>query len=628
MKRRRRQDVSLGAALLLVIAGVSAAGLGVALTAKAAAHRQGGHTLRTLPMQQRQPQQQQPLAEAVVAQAQPSTSPFNSSSWRTTGRASVQDTGQLGGLQHFSLPVSQGSCPPAALYGFAKCLRLAGGGQAWRVVAAYGRVGFTRMESVAEDLSVLAGPYKCDPPNFYLQPATDSGSAAARVPLRVHEHGGLAFYPLALKAVVPARTAAPGYALRVEGSEYFAVLDAAGGCVEPEDPRSVAGLVEDEADCGGEGKGGEEQQQVEGDDDQEEEDGTEVISPQNMRAVHSRDLPTAAAAPNGTGSPQPAPANATAPCAGCARANASRPPGSRRLEPSRLPAASWVLVSVPPTWNDDLAAHVVRLREHLAWYQSIGFDGHLVYYDPAQISRLLADPDYRTLLKTYRVVLVRWAHFPRVTWLPWDAQGFRLSHAYLALWGTDAGLLPIDLDEFLILQDTPHHPAAAVPRRAALSQLVRHCGAGAGFVTFERYAVYCDATACPDGDESALWRPGPSDATAGGSSGGKAAGTAAGSSPLDAYTLIEAASHVGSKTWATASCAFPTSVHEHRLSGAPGCRHAAAAPGCGRLLHLINAFHKRGSGGAAGTDLKLLPFSHPWWPPGAAGGARRTAAVK
>lgn len=76
------------------------------------------------------------------------------------------------------------------------------------------------MANVAEDLSSF-GPYLCSPPAFYLQPATDSGNASRHIPVRVHEAGGVAFFPHALVAVVRPGDAAPAYALRVAGSDYM-----------------------------------------------------------------------------------------------------------------------------------------------------------------------------------------------------------------------------------------------------------------------------------------------------------------------------------------------------------------------------------------------------------------------
>ncbi|KIZ01239.1 hypothetical protein MNEG_6727 [Monoraphidium neglectum] len=332
--------------------------------------------------------------------------------------------------------------------------------------------------------------------------------------------------PVALKAFVPAARAAPSYALRIEGSDYLAVLDAEGGCATPADP----------------------------------------------------------------------------------------------LSPGRLPATSWVLLSVPPPWNDDLTTHVLRLREHLEWHRRVGFTGHILYYDPAQATRLARDPAFMQLLGSYRVAVVRWAQFPKVAWLPWDAQGLRLSHAYLALWGWDAGLLPIDVDEFLLLEDSTQHPAAAMPPGSALRALVRHCGGGADGVTFERFAVYCSSgSACPGGDEASVWRarePPAALAGANASDGGWswADGDRSGLGPsrLAAYRAVEAVPHVGSKAWSTSACTFPASVHEHRLSGLRGCAHVQARPSCGRLLHAINSFHFRDNWLAPGRAV--APFRHPWWP--------------
>jgi len=555
-------------------------------------------------------------------------------SFRTTGIDSVYDAGSLGGVQYFSLPISQGTCAPSSLHGFARCLLLPDGSQSFRFIAAWGRVRLERLANVAEDLSAF-GAYQCDPPEFYLEPAGSSGNASDNTPCLIHDRGGFGFYPLALTAVVPGPRAAPAYALRVVGSEYFAVIDAVGGCVPPADPRSMDGWEATPRASGGdedirategeESSGG----AVAGEYDDDEQldaaaaaEGGETIAPLNMRA-----LGHAAAAAAARQLLQESSANATAPAPAAAPAAAEQ---QHHLAPARLPATNWVLVSVPPTWNDNLTTYVLRLRVHVVWHQSLGFTGHIVYLDPAQISRLMLDPSFRQLLASYRIVLVRWAHFPRVSWLPWDAQGLRLSHGFLAFWGHDAGLMPIDLDEFLLLEDSPHHPIGAIPQSAALSQLVLHCGGGASAVTFERYALYCGAEHCPDGDESALWQPPPTEASA--SSAARTARSALSSSsssskthqsgsvsppgsPLAAYTQIEAAPHVGPKAWATAACAFPSSVHEHRLSGLPGCAQVAARPGCGLLLHLINAFHHRSRGGLGegGNGVELLPFQRAWW---------------
>ena len=365
-----------------------------------------------------------------------------------------------------------------------------------------------------------------------------------------------------------------------------AVLDATDGCFEPADPRSL---------------------------------------PEPPSAP-----PAAAAGANGT----------------TAAAASSQQQPARRLAPPRLPGANLVVVGTPPGYREDLAgekAYLRRLREHLAWHSALGFDGAVLYLDRAQAARLLRLPGFRALLADYRVGVVRSAYFPKISWLPWGAQGLGISHALLALWGHDVGLLPVDVDEFLLLEDTAAHPAAAalpplstgapstqqspsqeqqqeLPR-AALAALVGHCGGGAGVISFERYALFCGRHRCASSDESALWLPGDdgfggggggSDNSSGSSSSSSAWAHRSARSPLADYNLIEAVPHPGDKVWATPACAFPSSVHEARLSGLPGCAAVQARPACGRVLHLINAFHAR-----AGRDdgwRRLANFSHPWWP--------------
>jgi hypothetical protein len=739
-------------------------------------------------------------AAAAVMPADPGSDDF-----RTTGPESVFDAADFGGVQAFSLPIGpgQGTCPPAALQGFAKCLRLPGGGAVWRVIAAWARVDLVRLANVAEDLSAF-GPYQCEPPVFYLQPGPpppaapattasgpssrgapaavapsravfvdSSGRVARGIPLRVHERGGTAFFPVALEACVAAAQEAPAYALRVNGSDYLALLDG-GACEAPADAASVlcsvsccccccggggggAGRVgrgdrpskgrpgQDGSGPGGEGDAftGEQATPAEGGGG-----GGEESSDDAGKRLSGRSEASAATVRRLAGAPAPAPSPCSSPPAGptipaasvapkpalasspaaarweqavpaaapiaqpplqtasgsdtpvgallaaaalgsntpvgallaaaasgpqasgaAARHRSSRGSGSgssssrgrgaapapagsmpatstaragaeagvdggraRRLAPGRLPATNWVLASVPPPWEDDLvSSHLLRLQEHLSWHSRIGFTGHILYYDRAQTRRLLEDPAFQQLLRSFRVVVVRWAHFPRITWLPWDAQGLRLSHAFLALWGHDAGLLPIDLDEFLLLEDGPGRPVAAMPPSAGLRALLTGCGGGgrAGGVTFERFALYC-GEACPSGDESPLWDTRARGGGGGGSGGGTRWRTEWGS-PLAAYDLIEAAPHVGSKAWGSTACVFPASVHESRPSGLPGCGFSKARAACGRLAHLINAYHVREAARAPGRAL--LPFRHPWWPQAnfsahAPGGGPRPAPAK
>lgn len=58
-----------------------------------------------------------PLPSPPAGDEDPSSPGF-----RTLGAGSVYDGTTLGGVQHLSLPMAQGTCPHAALYGFAKCL--------------------------------------------------------------------------------------------------------------------------------------------------------------------------------------------------------------------------------------------------------------------------------------------------------------------------------------------------------------------------------------------------------------------------------------------------------------------------------------------------------------------------
>jgi hypothetical protein len=626
------------------------------------------------------------LAAARAASAvPPAPPPALVDALRTTGPASVHDAGSFGGVQHFTLPIGQGqgTCPPAALHGFAKCLRLPGGGAAWRVIVAWARVDMARLANVAEDLSAF-GPYQCEPPAFYLQPgpggpipgggysdssdtgggggggsgawdealletfADGSGGTARGLPLRVHEKGGTAFFPLALAACVPPGAPSEAFALRVAGSDYMAVLDA-GACATPADP--LVALCD--PTCGGGSGGGREGGAGQGGGAGDR--GGSELGPGGASGGGQR-APAPAPGAAGAGAPaappfppaerptaRPAAAPAAAPIGAPAAparralllAAAPGAPGSGdaasgacalRLAPGRLPATNLVLASVPPPWNEDLGSHIVRLRSHLQYHQAtVGFAGHILYYDPAQTRRLLAAPAFRELLASYRVALVRWAAFPRVSWLPWDAQGLRLSHAFLALWGADAGVLPVDLDEYLLLAGAPVRPAAGAwsapaaspPPAAALRALLARCGGGgrAGGVTFERFAALCGA-ACPGGDERPLWAP-PG-----------AGGAAPEGGPLAGYDWIEAAPHDGAKTWGTAACVYPASVHEVRPSGLPGCGFTRARPGCGRLVHLINAYARRAEAPGAPGRAALLPLRHPWWPrSGVTGGARGAAAA-
>lgn len=262
--------------------------------------------------------------------------PFDPARLRTTSAATVYDAATFGGLQPFTLPVSEGTCPPASVHGFAKCVALPGGGQAWRVLVAWARVELQRLENVAHDLSSLGGPYGCEGPDLHLEPvprtagAPPPASGGAPVPLRVREGGGGAFFPRALEAYVPPGDAAPGYALRVTGSgdKYFVVLDAAGGCRPPEDPLSVRGGPGGcwGADGGGSGASS-------GDGGEGEGGGGD----------------------GGGGG------------GGADCGDARHPAWALRSAPGRLPATNWVVVSVPPTWNDDLSSHVARLRAHIEW---------------------------------------------------------------------------------------------------------------------------------------------------------------------------------------------------------------------------------------------------------------------
>ncbi|GBF91710.1 hypothetical protein Rsub_04014 [Raphidocelis subcapitata] len=557
-------------------------------------------------------------AAALPACAQPAGAAggdtFDPRRLRTTSAASVHDAATFGGLQAFTLPVAEGTCPPASVHGFAKCVALPGGGQAWRVLMAWARVGLRRLENVAHDLSSLGGPYGCEAPAFHLEPVPRPAGAppprarGAPVPLRVREGGGLAFYPRALEAFVAPEDAAPGYALRVTGSgdKYFVVLDAAGGCRPPAEPLSVRGGP---GGCRGTGRAGG------GGDDY------------GGGAEGGDDAGGSGAEGGGGG----------AEGGGAACGDDGDPAWAMRAAPGRLPATNWVVISVPPTWNDDLSSHVARLRAHVEWHQGrLGFTGHLLYLDPSQASRLLLDPPFRRLLARHRIAVLRWGgSFPRVGWLPWDAQGLRLSHGFLAFWGSDVGLLPIDVDEFLVpgpaaaAAAAPAAPAAQGPgRAAALRELLSRCGGGggAGAVAFERFALFCGGDACPGGDEPPLWlRAAQADANASAAAGGSVATAESGApaeigrdvpdhtSPLAAYDEVEAAPHAGDKYWATSACVWPVSVHGVRTAGLPtGCARLRAAPDCARLLHLINAFHMRAARDEEGRELG--PFEHPWWP--------------
>lgn len=101
---------------------------------------------------------------AVLAAPRPATASGLSlqAALRTTSAGSVRGAGHLGGVQHFALPLAGGSCPPAAMTGFAKCLALPGGGQAWRFIMvgvqggwifipAFGNAGVRVLTSTAAD---------------------------------------------------------------------------------------------------------------------------------------------------------------------------------------------------------------------------------------------------------------------------------------------------------------------------------------------------------------------------------------------------------------------------------------------------------------------------------------------
>jgi hypothetical protein len=69
------------------------------------------------------------------------------------------------------------------------------------------------------------------------------------------------------------------------------------------------------------------------------------------------------------------------------------------------------------------------------------------------------------------------------------------------------------------------------------------------------------------------------------------------------------------RTWTTTDCAFPASIHHHKIhnSSRPGCTWRTAPQGCAALLHLVNSFGARFSGPTS-TDEPAFPlFSHPWW---------------
>jgi hypothetical protein len=109
--------------------------------------------------------------------------------------AAPHDAAGFGGVIYFTLPFqaeasgAAPACPPSVLHAFAKCLALPGGGQRWRLAAAFASTRFRASTSPPEGLSQFGPPGGCPLPPASLQPLPaqaldDEASQAAPPPAR------------------------------------------------------------------------------------------------------------------------------------------------------------------------------------------------------------------------------------------------------------------------------------------------------------------------------------------------------------------------------------------------------------------------------------------------------------
>ncbi len=252
-----------------------------------------------------------------------------------------------------------------------------------------------------------------------------------------------------------------------------------------------------------------------------------------------------------------------------------------------LPRENYVLLAIPPAPHNDLWSYVLKLRTHVHWHARLGFTGHIIYLRPHHITAFYQLKEFIDLCNEHKLIVIAWTHFPQMKGFLWDAQTLRTSHAYMSLWGVDASILSIDVDEFLhiMLIDMQNPPRFLEP--TYLDKVWSQCGGGAHVITLSRKLVRCSH--CQD--ESTAWVNAPST-----------------DSFIKNYDTVQTGTQRFGKSWGTASCTWPAGVHFHNVAH-QACRVQAVSPGCAFLLHMYRGFAARPEPGS--DDTTFVPFNNP-----------------
>jgi hypothetical protein len=229
-----------------------------------------------------------------------------------------------------------------------------------------------------------------------------------------------------------------------------------------------------------------------------------------------------------------------------------------------MPKGNYVIVVTPPVINgkthtyEDLSR---LLNVSVAYYQRLGFAGHIIYLRRYQLSQLYKVASFLQLLHSGQLKIMLWDATPEVYSNAYSGQPFMNTHAHMAAWGSDLALLSIDLDEFLFLQNA-----------STLREAWNTCMNSSGVFTLHRInAVSPKYNASSNGDLQ-LW----SNDT----------------DPLQHYTELNWNHYQPGKTWGMSDCVEHHGIH----TAAPRsqCSYITVPKECGFLKHIVNLWRPRG----------------------------------